>query len=149
MSSTYTDKNNPFSLLTKKHSQLETFSQPCFKRISSNCLSHNSPAKGWSDKFLSRKTTGSSILDHDFGQLCRCRRIQMSGHSDFGIFKTSVHLPFYMGISRHKPWYNVHDFCGCHLGCWWSLFSQHCVWSLIIFYKVATEYNSAFVLLIS
>ena len=30
--------------------------------------------------------TGSSILDHDFGYLCRGRRIQMSGHSDLGIF---------------------------------------------------------------
>ena len=30
--------------------------------------------------------TGSSILDHDFGHLCRGRRIQMSGHSDLGIF---------------------------------------------------------------
>ena len=27
-----------------------------------------------------------SILDHDFGHLCRGRRIQMSGHSDLGIF---------------------------------------------------------------
>ena len=35
---------------------------------------------------LSRGTTGSSILDHDLGHLCRGRRIQMSGHSDFGIF---------------------------------------------------------------
>ena len=34
----------------------------------------------------SRGTTGSSILDHDLGHLCRGRRIQMSGHSDFGIF---------------------------------------------------------------
>ena len=24
------------------------------------------------------------MLDHDFGHLCRGRRIQMSGHSDFG-----------------------------------------------------------------
>ena len=46
MSSTYTDKNNTFSRCTNKHSQLETFSQPCFNRIFSNCLSHNSPAKG-------------------------------------------------------------------------------------------------------
>ena len=36
--------------------------------------------------FLSRGTTGSSILDHDLGHLCRGRRIQMSGHSDLGIF---------------------------------------------------------------
>ena len=33
-----------------------------------------------------RGTIGSSILDHNFGHLCRGRRIQMSGHSDFGIF---------------------------------------------------------------
>ena len=33
MSSTYTDKNNPFSPCTAEHSQLENFSQPCFKRI--------------------------------------------------------------------------------------------------------------------
>ena len=51
----------------------------------SNCLSHNSPDKGWPYRFLSRGTTGSSILDHDFGHLCRGRRIQMSGHSDLGI----------------------------------------------------------------
>ena len=46
MSSTYTDKSNPLSRCTNKHSQLETFSQTCFNRIFSNCLSHNSPAKG-------------------------------------------------------------------------------------------------------
>ena len=46
MSSTYTDENSPFSRCTNKHSQLETFSQPYFNRIFSNCLSHKSPAKG-------------------------------------------------------------------------------------------------------
>ena len=77
---------NPFSRCTKRHSQFGIFSQPCFKRIFSNCLSPNSPAKGWPYRFRSRGTTGSSILDHDFGHLCRGRRIQMTGHSDFGIF---------------------------------------------------------------
>ena len=43
MASTYTDKNNPFSRCTKRHSQFGSFSQPCFNRIFSNCLSHNSP----------------------------------------------------------------------------------------------------------
>ena len=81
-----TDENNPFSRCTKKHSQLETFSQPCCNRIFSNCLSHNTPARRWPYRFRSRGTTGSSILDHDLGHLCRGRRIQMSGHSDFGIF---------------------------------------------------------------
>ena len=71
MSSTYTDKNNPFSRCTKRHSQFGVFSQPCFNKIFSTCLSHNSPAKGWPYKFLSRGTTGSSILDHDLGHLCR------------------------------------------------------------------------------
>ena len=46
MSSTHTDKNNSLSRCTNKHSQLETFSQPYFKRIFSNCLSLNRPAKG-------------------------------------------------------------------------------------------------------
>ena len=75
-----------FSRCTNKHSQLETFSLPCFKRIFSSCLAHNSPAKGWPYRFRSRGTTGSSTLDHDFGHLCCGRRIQMSGHSDLGIF---------------------------------------------------------------
>ena len=30
--------------------------------------------------------TGSSILEHDFGHLCFGTRIEISGHSDFGIF---------------------------------------------------------------
>ena len=35
---------------------------------------------------LKRNTTVSFILDHDWGHLCRGGRIQMSGHSDVGIF---------------------------------------------------------------
>ena len=77
---------------------LEIFSQPCLNRIFSNCLSHNSPAKGWPYRFRSRRTTGSSILDHDLGHLCRGRRIQMSGHSDFGIFNNCEHLPFFTWV---------------------------------------------------
>ena len=34
---------------------------------------------------FAQEATGSSILDHDLGHLCRGRRIQMSGHSDLGI----------------------------------------------------------------
>ena len=85
MSSTFTHKNH-FSRCTNKHSQLGTFSQPCSHRIFSDCLSHNSPAKGWPYKFRSWRTTGSSTLDHDLGHLCRGRRVQISGHSNFGIF---------------------------------------------------------------
>ena len=42
MSSTYTNKNNPFLRCANKHSQLETFSQPYFNTSFSNYLSHNS-----------------------------------------------------------------------------------------------------------
>ena len=75
------------SRLTNKHSQFETFSQPYFNRTFSNYLSHKSRARQSPYRFRPRGTTGSSILDHDFDHLCRGRRIQMSGHSYFGIFK--------------------------------------------------------------
>ena len=98
MSSTYTVQNDPFSRSTNKHSQLETFSHSFSKRIFSDCLSHNSPAQGWPYRFRSKGTTGSSTLDRDFGHLCRGRRIQRSGHSDFGIFSIIwEHLPFLPG----------------------------------------------------
>ena len=42
--------------------------------------------KGDRTDFVQEERLGSSILDHDLGHLCRGRRIQMSGHSDFGIF---------------------------------------------------------------
>ena len=48
MSSTYTDKNNRFSL------KWESPSQPYFNRTFSNCLTHNSPAQRWPYRFLSR-----------------------------------------------------------------------------------------------
>ena len=86
ISSTYTDKKNPFWRCTNELSQFGIFSQPCCNKIFSNCLSHNSPAKGWPYRFRSRGTTGSSILDHYLGHMCRGRRIQMSGQSDLGIF---------------------------------------------------------------
>ena len=86
ISSTYTDKNSPFARFIHEHSQFKTLSQPFSNRTCSNCLSHNGPAKGWPYKFLSRRTTASSVLDHDLGHLCFGRRIQISGHSGFGIF---------------------------------------------------------------
>ena len=125
MSSTYTDKNNPFSRCTHKHSQFGTFSQPYFKRIFPNCLSHNSPAKRWPYRFLSKGTTGSSILDHDLGHLCPGRRIQLSGHSDLGIFNNLEASSIFLGLSRYcvsclscttrQSGYDIHDFCCCHV----------------------------------
>ena len=63
VSSTYTDKNSPFSRLTNTHFQFGTFSQPCCNRTFSNCLSHDGPAGGWKCRFRSRGTTGSIMLN--------------------------------------------------------------------------------------
>ena len=46
----------------------------------------------------------------------------MSGHSDVEIF-------------------------GCHLRCWWSLFSEYCVRPRVIFYNATSESDPAFLLL--
>ena len=85
MSSTYPDKSGPCFRWTNRHSQFGTFSHPSSNRISSNCLSHNTPGNGCPYRFRSRTITGSSMFDHDFGPLCHVRRIHTSGHSDFGI----------------------------------------------------------------
>ena len=58
-SSTYTDKNDPFSRCTKRYSQFGI--SPSHVSIDfSNCLTHNSPARRWPWRFRSRGTTGSS-----------------------------------------------------------------------------------------
>ena len=136
----------------------KNFSQPCSNITFSNCLSHNSPAKGWPYKFPPRTTTGSSILEHDLGHLCFGRCIQISGQSDFGIFNNFWCI-FHFDLRKSgcsigclawtswKSGYNVHYFCGCHLGCWWSLFSEYCVRTRIIVYCVASEYDPALKLL--
>ena len=75
-----------FCRFTNRHAQFGTFSHPCSNRIFSKCLSHTRPASGWPYRFRWRGTTESSLLDQDLCHLCRGRRIQMSGHSDFGMF---------------------------------------------------------------
>ena len=87
MSSTYTDKNNPFPDVQRDIPNLDFFpshvsigfSQIAFPIIVLPKDDHTDSSQ--------RGTTGSSILDHDLGHLCRGRRIQMSGHSDLGIFQ--------------------------------------------------------------
>ena len=49
------------------------------------------------------------------------------------------------------PWqsgYDIHDFCCCHLWCWWSLLGKYCIRSIIIFHNIASEYNSTFVFMV-
>ena len=56
------------------------------------------PPKGSPYRLRSRRTTGSSILDHDLGHLCRGKRIHTSGHLDFGTSDTKfvniIHFDF-------------------------------------------------------
>ena len=78
-----------FPLCTNRHSQFGTFSQTYFNRIFSNCLSHNSPAKRCPYRFLSRGTTGSSILDHDLGICVVVDESKCLDISIFGIFNNS------------------------------------------------------------
>ena len=47
-----------------------------------------------------RGTTGSSILDHDLGHLCRGRRIQTSRHSVWELSIILEHLPFLPGYKE-------------------------------------------------
>ena len=98
MSSTYTDKNNPFSRCTIKHSQLETFSQPYFNRSFSNCPSHNSPAKRWPYSFRSRVG-----LPYWTTILATCVVVDESKCLDIPIWESSIileHLPFWPGYKQ-------------------------------------------------
>ena len=131
---------------------------PSFDKTSSNCRAQNSPAKGWPCRFRSRGTTGSSILDHDFGHLCLGRRVHTSGHSDFGIFEQSwCILQFYLGACRYcisclpvTIWQfcnYIHNFRRSHLWRRRPLLCEHSKSAWVIFDNVTTEYNTSFVLL--
>ena len=96
MSSTYSDKNPCFDE-QNEHSQFGTFSHQSSSRTSSNCLSHERPASGWPYRFRWRSITGSSTVAQDLGHLCRGRRFQTSGHSDFGILSN-------LGASSNFTW---------------------------------------------
>ena len=95
-----------------------------------------------------------------FFHLCFGRRIQISGHIPILEFQTTfVHLPFLTlekadtgsaACPAHPGSFDgkSHNLCSCHLWCWWSLLSEHCIRTRIMFYNVTSEYDPAFVLLI-
>ena len=103
----------------ERHSQFGIFSHPCFNRTFSNCLSHNSPAKGWPYIFRSRGTTGSSNWTMI---LAICVVVDESKCLDTPILEFSTiceHLPFLLckltlrlllvhrnqAIWRWSPWF--------------------------------------------
>ena len=97
------ERISPCFRRTNRNSQFVPFSHSSYNRTSSNCVSHNTPASGCPDTFRSRGTTGCSMFAHDFGHLCRGRRIHISGHPDFGILSnlgTSSIFPECMLIRR-------------------------------------------------
>ena len=111
-------------------------------------------------RFRSRRTTGSSILDHDFGHLCRGRRIHMSGHSEFEFSIILEHLLFLPGKKADTASAACPSqpgnlemismtfaavICDADDPCWWPLFSEYCIRSFIIFHNITSECNSTFV----
>ena len=78
----------PFSRCTKRHSQFGIFLPAhVFNRTFSNCLSHNSPAKGCPYKFFSRGPTGSFHTGPWFWPFVFVvDESKCLGHSDLGIF---------------------------------------------------------------
>ena len=127
MPSTYTDKNNPFSRCTKRHSQFGIFSQPCFNRIFSNCLSHNSPVKDDRTDFAQEEQLG---LPYWYMIWAICVVVDESKCLDTPILEFSIIwsiFHFYLGTSRYcisclscatrQSGYDFHDFCCSHLRC--------------------------------
>ena len=103
MSSTYTDKNNPFSRCTNKHSRLETFSQPYFNRFffffQIAFPIPVLPKKNHSD-FAQEERLCLPYWTMILASLCRGGRLQMSGHCDFGIFNNFGASPFLPGYKQ-------------------------------------------------
>ena len=83
----------------------------------------------------------------------------MSGHSDLGIFNNVEASSIFTWVLSDTasaarpcaPWqsgYDIHDLCCRHLWCWWSLCSEYCIRSRIIFHNVSSKHNSSSVFLV-
>ena len=46
-----------------------------------------------------------------------------------------------LSCASRQSWNNVHHSCGCYLWCCWSLFSEYCVRSRIVFYSITHSFN--------
>ena len=96
MSSTYTDKNDPFSRCTNKHSQLETFSPTVLQQVFFQIAFPITvlPKDDRTD-FAQEERLDLPYWTMILGRLCRGRRIPMSGHSDFGFFNNFGASPIF------------------------------------------------------
>ena len=113
----------------------------------SQCLSHNSPARGWPYRFQEERLD----LPYCTMILTTCVVVDESKCLDIPIWEFSIileHFPFFLGISTYcisclscAPWQSgddIHDFCCRHLWCWWSLFCKYCIRSRVIFHDVVS-----------
>ena len=132
ISSTYTDKNSPFSRLTNKHSQFGTFSQKELSRIAVPIL------------VLPRDDRTDSVQDEQLGLPCWtmiwavCVSVDVSkclAILTLGFLVTSVHLPFFTWVqadtasaacpARPGSLEMISmTFADRRLWCWWSLLSK-------------------------
>ena len=100
MSSTYTDKNNPYSRCTNKHSQLETFSQPYFIRIYQIAFPITVLPKDDHRDFVQEERLG---LPYWTMILAICVVVDESKCLDIPIWEFSIsleHLPFLPGYEQ-------------------------------------------------
>ena len=97
MISTYTDKNNPFPRCTNKHSQLESFSQPCCNRIFSNCFSQKVLPKNDHTDFAKEERLGFPYWTMI---LSICVVVDVSKYLDILTLEFTIiceHLPLLLG----------------------------------------------------
>ena len=98
LSSTYTDKDSPFSRLTK-HSQFKNFSLPCSNGTFSNCLSHIIivlPEDDRTDSFREERLG----LRYETMILAICASVDVSKYLYIPSLEFSIiceHLPFLLG----------------------------------------------------
>ena len=86
MSSTYTDKNNPIYGVRITIPNWKPSPNRFPIELSRIAFPITVLPKDDRTDFAQEERLGLSILDHDLGHLCRGGRIQISGHSDLGIF---------------------------------------------------------------
>ena len=89
---------------------------------------------------------------------CCCCGFRRSHIAQNFLYLEIYSLHFFLGISWYcvcclsiATWQSgddIHDLGGCHLRCWRSLFSEHCVRPWVVFYNITSEYNSTFIFLV-
>ena len=158
MSSTDTDKNNPFSRCTYKQSQLQTIPNRAPIKLSRIAFPTTVMPKDDRKIFTQEDRLG---LPYWTMILAICVVADVSKYLNLPIFEFSAiseHLPFLLGCKKMLHQLLVlrilvtlkifHYFCGSHLRWWWSLFCEHCIRAWIVINNITSKCNSTFILLV-